>query len=61
MPNGVDIYFNNISGLVSDAVFPNMNVYGRVPVYGAISNYNDTETPTSQAYCLWWLFFDRSR
>ena len=38
--DGVDIYFENVGGLILDAVVPLMNVHGRIPVCGMISWYN---------------------
>ncbi|KAI9355987.1 zinc-binding dehydrogenase family oxidoreductase [Zopfochytrium polystomum] len=39
-PQGIDIYFENVGGEMLDAVFLNMNNYGRIPVCGMISQYN---------------------
>jgi NADPH-dependent curcumin reductase CurA len=46
-PNGVDIYFDNVGGPISDAVLASLNLYGRVAVCGTIANYNDTEQALS--------------
>lgn len=39
-PNGVDLYFENVGGPVTDAVFDHLNDHSRVPVCGKISLYN---------------------
>ena len=39
-PSGIDCYFDNVGGAITDAVFPLMNVFGRVSVCGQISLYN---------------------
>ena len=40
-PQGIDIYFENVGGKVLEAVMPLMNQYGRIPVCGMISWYNE--------------------
>jgi NADPH-dependent curcumin reductase CurA len=39
-PNGVDVYFDNVGGAVSDAVLPVINDRARIVICGQISIYN---------------------
>jgi len=42
---GIDVYFENVSGPVWDAVFPLLNPFARIPVCGLIAQYSATESP----------------
>jgi NADPH-dependent curcumin reductase CurA len=44
-PNGIDVNFENVGGDIMDAVFSRMNNFGRMPLCGMISTYNDNDRP----------------
>src|SRR6056297_2390786 len=44
-PDGVDAYFDNVGGPITDAVFTQLNVDASVAVCGQTSLYNATEQP----------------
>ncbi|AHD08171.1 NADP-dependent oxidoreductase [Phaeobacter gallaeciensis] len=45
VPDGIDIYFENVGGAVFDAVMPLLNPSARIPLCGLISQYNATALP----------------
>lgn len=40
-PRGVDVYIENVGGLVGETVYRHLNVGGRVPLIGLIAHYNE--------------------
>lgn len=44
-PDGVDVYYDNVGGEISEAVLFNINKFSRTVNCGAISVYNNTEPP----------------
>ena len=59
-PDGIDVYFDNVGGRITDAVFPNLRVKGRVVICGQISQYN-LENPETGPRFLWHLITQRAR
>jgi NADPH-dependent curcumin reductase CurA len=45
MPEGIDVYFDNVGGEHLEAALALMRRYGRVAACGMISQYNDTDLP----------------
>jgi len=46
-PDGVDGYFENVGGMVLDAVLGRMNAFGRIAVCGMIAGYDGAPLPLS--------------
>lgn len=44
-PNGIDVYFDNVGGEISDAAYTLLNNFARIAVCGQISLYNATSPP----------------
>lgn len=45
-PDGVDVYFDNVGGTITDGVLANINKFARIAICGSISAYNATTMPT---------------
>ena len=45
VPDGVDVYFENVGGRVTREVLRHVNTYARMPVCGLVSGYNATSAP----------------
>jgi NADPH-dependent curcumin reductase CurA len=44
-PQGIDGYFENVGGMVLDAVLPLMNAFGRIAMCGMIAGYDGAPLP----------------
>jgi NADPH:quinone reductase len=59
-PNGIDVYFDNVGGEITDAVIPLLNVKGRMSICGQISQYN-LEKPETGPRWLWAMIVKQAR
>jgi NADPH-dependent curcumin reductase CurA len=59
-PRGVDVYYDNVGGPITDAIFPLLNLYARVGICGQISQYNLAEQEYTPRF-LWHLIVKRAR
>ena len=59
-PQGIDVYFDNVGGPLTDAVFTQINRHARIVVCGQIDQYNATRPPRGPRL-LWHLIVKRAR
>ncbi len=59
-PKGIDVYFDNVGGPVTDGAFWSLNLRARVVICGQIDQYNDLEAPHGPRL-LWHLIPKRAR
>lgn len=49
-PKGVDGYYDNVGGEITDAAINNLNPHSRIALCGQISHYNATRIPTGPTF-----------
>lgn len=59
-PTGIDIYFDNVGGPITDAVFHRINRKARICICGQIAQYNSNSAEKGERF-LWKLIETRSR
>jgi NADPH-dependent curcumin reductase CurA len=59
-PSGIDVYFDNVGGVITDAALWEINVGARIAICGQISQYN-LEQPEMGPRLLWQLIVKRAR
>ncbi len=59
-PKGIDVYFDNVGGQLTDAVIPLLNPRARLSICGQISQYN-VEKPEMGPRWLWALIVKQAR
>lgn len=59
-PAGIDCYFDNVGGTITDAVLMQLNVHARVTICGQISQYNNSR-PESGPRLLGMLIVSRAK
>lgn len=59
-PEGIDVYFDNVGGPITDTVFKLINEKARIAVCGQISQYNATKAPQGPRK-LWYLITKQAR
>ena len=58
--NGIDVYFDNVGGIITDAIFRHINRKSRIIICGQISQYN-LESPDEGPRYLWPLIRTSSK
>ncbi|WP_017732675.1 NADP-dependent oxidoreductase [Nafulsella turpanensis] len=49
-PDGVDVYFDNVGGDITDAVIARINFHARIVLCGQIALYNETRVPVGPRF-----------